>query len=100
MKKLTQEYKIDTNVVFLFIDVFEGKDASKTRVAVTKYMKESGYDFNVLFDENNNADKAYKIQAIHKIIIINKKGNIIFIKNYLESYDVIALKIDKEKMKQ
>ena len=100
MKKLIQGYKTDTNVVFLFIDVFEGKDTSKTRLAVTKYMKESGYDFNVLFDEDNNAAKAYKIQAIPEIIIINKKGNIFFIKNYLDAYDVIALKIDKEKMKQ
>lgn len=100
MKKLIQQFKADTNVVFLFIDVFEGKDTNKTREVVTKYMKESGYDFNVLFDENNKVTNAYKIQGIPQVFIINKKGNIIYIKSYLDSYDVITLKIDNEKMNQ
>ena len=77
MKRLLEKYKNDNEVVFLFIDVWEG-GAPQINLEKTKlYMAENNYPFNVLFDVKNKVVTDYKITGIPTKIVINKKGEII-----------------------
>ena len=77
MKRLLEKYKNDNEVVFLFIDVWEG-GAPQINLEKTKlYMAENKYPFNVLFDVKNKVVADYKITGIPTKIVINKKGEII-----------------------
>ena len=77
MKRLLEKYKNDNEVVFLFIDVWEG-GAPQMNLEKTKlYMAENKYPFNVLFDVKNKVVADYKITGIPTKIVINKKGEII-----------------------
>jgi thiol-disulfide isomerase/thioredoxin len=92
MQKLVDKYKADTGVVFLFIDVWETKDAQKTREIVANYMKDNSYTFNVLFDQQEVVVKDYKIAGIPSKFVINKKGNVVFISddgNYMADISLV-----------
>lgn len=85
--KTIDHYKGDSNIVFLFIDVWESTPLNKLTEEVQLFMKENKYDFNVLFDEERKVVKEYRIESIPKKIIIDAKGSIVFIPDdvsYLE----------------
>lgn len=77
MKRLIEKYKNDNDIVFLFIDVWEGGQLQINLEKTKQYMTENKYAFNVLFDVNNKVVKDYKITGIPTKIIINKHGEII-----------------------
>jgi thiol-disulfide isomerase/thioredoxin len=89
MKKLMNKYKDDTEVVFLFIDVWEKKEPLKIQEEVVKFLKDNNYTFNVLFDVNDNVVNEYKIGSIPTKFIIDKKGNIVFIGDAINDISVI-----------
>lgn len=77
MKRLIEKYKNYNDIVFLFIDVWEG-GAPQLNLEKTKlYMADKKYPFNVLFDVNNKVVADYKITGIPTKVIINKQGEII-----------------------
>ena len=77
MKRLIETYKNDNDVVFLFIDVWEGGAPQINLERTKQYMTENKYPFNVLFDINNKVVADYKITGIPTKIVINKQGEII-----------------------
>ncbi|WP_169927076.1 TlpA disulfide reductase family protein [Mucilaginibacter auburnensis] len=88
MKLAVERYKNDPNVVFYFVDTEERGNAYKA--AVTKYMKENNYPFNVLFDNTPKGSKqndevylkmckAYTISGIPMKLIIDAKGKLRFL---------------------
>ena len=78
MQQLVNKYKDDKEVVFLFIDTWEGAEPQKNQEAVTKYITDNKYSFNVLFDVKNKTAKDYKVDGIPKKIILDKNGNLLF----------------------
>jgi thiol-disulfide isomerase/thioredoxin len=79
MKRLLEKYKNDNEVVFLFIDVWEGGAPQINLEKTKQFMTENNYAFNVLFDVKNVVVKDYKIKGIPTKFVINKKGEIIFV---------------------
>lgn len=78
MQQLVNKYKDDKEVVFLFIDTWEGAEPQKNRETVTKYIADNKYSFNVLFDEKRKVVKDYKIEEIPKKIVLDKSGNLVY----------------------
>jgi thiol-disulfide isomerase/thioredoxin len=97
MQKLVNKYNADTNIVFLFIDVWERDPYLKNVEKVTAFLLENKYNFNVLFDEQNKTAAAYKLTAIPKKFIINRKGEIFFISDGINYLDDISLEIEAAK---
>ncbi len=78
MQELVNKYKDDQDIVFLFIDTWESGPANKVKQEVIKYMQDNNYSFNVLFDVDNKASAAYKVDGIPHKIVIDKKGNLLY----------------------
>jgi thiol-disulfide isomerase/thioredoxin len=78
MQNTMNLYKSDSNVVFLYINSFEHEEAKEARTKVARFIKGSGYPFQVLLDENNKVAVAYKVETIPARFIIDKNGNIVF----------------------
>ena len=78
MQVLLNKYKEDSEVVFLFIDVWEKKSPQKMQEIATKFIKDNNYSFNVLLDVNDKVIKDYKVESIPAKFVIDKKGNIVF----------------------
>jgi thiol-disulfide isomerase/thioredoxin len=87
MQEAVNKYKMDSEVVFLFIDVWENAGPKKINEIALKFMKDIYYSFNVLLDTKNVVVTAYKIKSIPTKIVIDKLGNIISIGN-LENIEV------------
>ena len=93
MQQVINEYKNDTNVVFLFIDTWEYK-TPKTMVENAKtFLKKNNYTFQILFDEENKIVEKFKVDAIPYKFIINKVGEIVFMDDSID----IALEIENAK---
>ena len=78
MQQLVNKYKDDKDVVFLFIDTWEGGEPQKNLETVTKYIADNKYSFNVLFDFKNKMAKDYKVDGIPKKIVLDKNGNLLY----------------------
>ena len=78
MQDAVNNYKQDTSVVFLFIDVWEHKLPEKMLQSTTKFIKDNNYNFNVLLDVNDKVVTAYKVAAVPAKYVIDKKGDIVF----------------------
>lgn len=80
MQALVNKYKQDSEVQFLFVDVFQKE--SNYKELVEKYMIENKYTFKVLFDHMDNYEqsvaKAYAVQGIPHKVVIDKNGFIRF----------------------
>jgi len=79
MNMAVKKYKKDPSVVFYFIDTQERTTGYKEKAK--GYLKEMGYDFNVLFDDGKDLDTAYTMyaKAIHSSgipfkIVIDPQG--------------------------
>ena len=77
MQALVDKYNDDKDIVFLFIDTWE-EISPKHTAAVSQYMQDSKYSFNVLFDEKNQVSKDYKVGGLPQKIVIGKTGEMIF----------------------
>jgi thiol-disulfide isomerase/thioredoxin len=75
MQELVTQFQND-NVVFFFIDTWERQAPEKAREEVAEYLKKKGYNFNVLFDSNDEVISKYKVQRIPERILIDKSGNL------------------------
>ncbi|NML19304.1 TlpA family protein disulfide reductase [Pseudoflavitalea sp. G-6-1-2] len=78
MQEVIGKYKQDSSVVFLFIDTWEDKSLEKMKIDAAKLMKERKYDFQILLDDKNAANNAYKVDVIPETFIINKAGKIVY----------------------
>ncbi|MDR6337620.1 thiol-disulfide isomerase/thioredoxin [Filimonas zeae] len=89
MKLAVDKYKNDKDVVFYFVDTEEDM-ASDYRKANIKYLKEHGFNFNLLFDNPIEGSKktgdvfervckVFTISGIPQKVLIDKKGNVRFI---------------------
>jgi len=80
MQQLVDYYKPDPNVVFLFIDTFEGKTGGTTidkmQAGAKKTMAEKNYSFLVLLDLDDEVAKKYKVASIPSKFVIDKNGMI------------------------
>lgn len=76
MKLAVEHFKNDPNVVFYFIDTQERKADMKDYV--TNYMKENGYPFTVLLDENSKVSKGAGVSAIPHKMVIGPDGKLRF----------------------
>ena len=81
MQKLVDKYKNDSDVVFLFIDVWENKTWQQMQEAAVNILKENNYSFNVLLDVSSKSTVDYKVTGIPEKIIIDKKGNLVYTGN-------------------
>jgi thiol-disulfide isomerase/thioredoxin len=78
---LINNYKSDSNVVFLFVDVWEHKDAKEMQEAAAKFVKDNNYSFDVLLDTKDKVVDEYKVDGIPTKFVIDKKGEMVFIGN-------------------
>ena len=86
MEKFIEKYKTNDNIEILFINTFENEKMEERYEKSLQFLKENDYPFEVLFDENiqNSRDfkvaQDYGISAIPTKVIIDPEGNINFIK--------------------
>ena len=76
MQELVNEYK-NKDVAFFFIDTWQEGTASEINKEVSKFIADSKYTFNVLFDYNREIATKYKIEAIPAKIVIDKNGDLL-----------------------
>ncbi len=78
MQKLVTEYK-NKNVEFFFIDTWQEGTPPSINKEVAKFITDSKYTFNVLFDYKRDIVTKYKIDAIPTKIVIDKNGDFLSI---------------------
>jgi len=93
MQELVNNYKQDSSVVFLFIDVWENKSQQKMQEMAQKLMTDGNYNFNVLLDTKDKVVDNFRVDAIPAKFIIDKTGEIVF----MGESSNIALEIEKAK---
>ncbi len=78
MQKLVNDYK-DKDVEFVFIDTWQNGTPIEINKEVSKFLTETKYSFNVLFDLKNEVVAKYKIQGIPTKLVIGKNGEFLSI---------------------
>ena len=78
MQKLVTEYK-NKNVEFFFIDTWQEGTPPAINKEVAKFITDSKYTFNVLFDYKREIVTKYKIEGIPAKIVIDKNGDFLSI---------------------
>lgn len=85
MQKALNKYKDNSEVAFVFIDTWENVHEEKRITAVSKFIEDNNYSFNVLMDTENPKDKskydivsAFEVDGIPTKFVLDKKGNIRF----------------------
>ncbi|MEY3368095.1 MAG: hypothetical protein RI973_1250 [Bacteroidota bacterium] len=76
MQKAVNEFKDREDVEFLFIDTWEGTGDREKKVA--DFIQSKGYNFNVLFDMEDNVSPAFGVRGIPTKYVIDKNGVIRF----------------------
>lgn len=86
MQQAVDQYRNDTNVVFLFVDTWESLPPAKRLTEVRKFIEGNGYKFQVLLDEPLGTNsKSYKlasaigVEGIPTKLIIDRHGDIRFV---------------------
>ena len=78
MQQLVDHYKSNPDVVFLFIDTFEGNTGGTTvdkmKPGAKKIMEEKNYSFQVVFDSGDEVAAKYKVKSIPAKFVIDKNG--------------------------
>lgn len=72
MYNLTQRFKSEKDVVFLFVNTYESIDPKKASEIVDKM----NYGFKILFDEDEIAVSKLKVSGLPTKLVIDKKGRI------------------------
>jgi thiol-disulfide isomerase/thioredoxin len=83
MQELVNQFQNDS-VEFLFINSWERQEPDKTREKVIKFLEDNGYNFNVLFDFNDEVISRYKVQGIPSRFLIDRNGNLRAIIRYTD----------------
>jgi len=78
MQKAVQKYANNNNVKFLFVNAWE--NVSDKKKNAEDFIKKNKYPFQVLLDEQNKVIDSYKVSGIPTKFIIDKAGNIRFMK--------------------
>lgn len=84
MQQAKEKYADDDNVVFLFINTWEGKSDEERQKLAANFMEKKGYDFNVLLDNYDPETSAfevvenYNVSGIPTKFIIGPDGKIKF----------------------
>jgi len=78
MNEIVNNYKNSPDVVFLFIDTWENKSLVKSQEEAKFFLDKNNYDFKVLLDEKNKVAEEYQVNSIPSHLIIDKKGEIVF----------------------
>ena len=78
MQKLVNEYK-NKNVEFFFIDTWQEGNPPAINKEVAKFITDTKYTFNVLFDYKREIVTKYKIEGIPTKIVIDKNGDFLSI---------------------
>jgi len=81
MQEAINKYKDDSEVAFLFIDVWENKAPKKMQETAAKFIKDNDYSFNVLLDVKDKVVNDYRVESIPVKFVIDKKGNLVFMGN-------------------
>ncbi|HYE54283.1 MAG TPA: TlpA disulfide reductase family protein, partial [Chitinophagaceae bacterium] len=83
MQQAVNKYKSDPNVVFLFVDTWEG--GSNREKLVKDFISKNKYSFTVLYDENKKENENefvvvsdYKVEGIPTKFVIDGNSNIRF----------------------
>ncbi len=78
MQQLVDYYKSNPDIVFLFIDTFEGNTGGTTvdkmKSGAKKIMEEKNYSFHVVFDSGDTVASKYKVNSIPAKFVIDKNG--------------------------
>jgi thiol-disulfide isomerase/thioredoxin len=78
MQQLVNEYK-NKDVEFFFIDVWQDGTVNEINKEVSKFIADTKYTFNVLYDYKSSIATKYKIEAIPAKIVIDKNGDLLSI---------------------
>jgi len=77
------------DVEIFFINSWENQEPEKVREKVVEFLTEKEYNFNVLFDYNDEVISSYKVLGIPTRFLIDKDGNLKSIVRY--SDDLAAM---------
>ncbi|HDK7177848.1 TPA: TlpA family protein disulfide reductase [Clostridium botulinum] len=83
-QEATNKYN-NEDLEILMVNLTDGM--RETKGAAEGFMKEEGYNMNVMFDINLDAANKYQLNAIPRTVFIDKEGNLV--------YDHVGI-IDKE----
>ncbi len=85
MQKALNNFKESKDVAFVFIDTWESIHDDKRIAAVSNFIEDNKYTFNVLLDTEDEKDKskydvvsAFGVDGIPTKFVLDKKGNIRF----------------------
>ncbi|PKQ70957.1 peroxiredoxin family protein [Raineya orbicola] len=93
MKKASDKYKNDKNVVFLFIATSEEPRNRTERLK--RFIEKKKYDFNVLIDDNDAVAAKFGVMGIPMKFVVDTQGNIRFAsEGFNGSTDNTALEIE------
>lgn len=76
MQIAVDKYKADPNVAFVFVDTWENGDNKEKNAA--DFIKEKGYTFNVLMDNDNKVVSSFGVSGIPTKYVVDKYGKIRF----------------------
>ena len=88
MQEMVSQFENDP-VEFFFVNSWENQEPDKVKEKVEEFLEEKGYNFNVLFDYNDEVINAYKVRGIPARILIDKSGNIKAIVRYSDDLAVM-----------
>jgi len=83
MQELVNQFQNDS-VEFFFINSWERQEPDETKEKVIKFLEDNGYNFNVLFDFNDEVISRYKVQGIPARFLIDRSGNLRAIIRYTD----------------
>ncbi|GGI56965.1 hypothetical protein GCM10011444_12740 [Winogradskyella haliclonae] len=75
LKALKENYSARTDIEFLFVCTQFGKD---TPEKAKKFLEARNFNFKGYFDEDNVAHKQLKFTGVPALVIVNKKGKVVF----------------------
>ncbi|MBU5486006.1 TlpA family protein disulfide reductase [Clostridium sp. MSJ-11] len=74
-QEATNKYN-NEDLEILMVNITDGM--RETKESAEEFMKEEGYDMNVMFDLDLDAANNYQLNAIPRTIFIDKEGNLVY----------------------
>ncbi|WP_017259700.1 TlpA family protein disulfide reductase [Pedobacter arcticus] len=85
MQIAVNKFKGNKSVAFVFVNTWESTSGDKRKDAVSKFITDNNYTFDVLMDKQNEKDKskydvvsAFEVSGVPTKFILDKSGNIRF----------------------
>lgn len=76
MQQAVDKYQSDPNVAFVFVDTWE--NATEKEKNANEFIKNNGYTFNVLMDNDNKVVTSFGVSGIPTKFVVDGKGKIRF----------------------